>query len=104
VGEIALDLAAAGVAFDDITDYYVAYTTIPGEELAVLDVDHKAILVFDLKGKFVAKSSLPATMKMHAQNHISGLGYTNNMFFVFQENEGEFGTYYGFKIYAGPNQ
>ncbi len=103
ISEIALDLTAAGVTFDDITDYYVAYTGTPGEELAVLDVDHKAILVFDLKGKFVAKSILPATMKMHAQNHISGLGYANNMFFVFQENEGEFGTYYGFKIYEGPD-
>jgi hypothetical protein len=103
VGEIALDLAAAGVAFDDITDYYVAYTGISGEDLAVLDVDHKAVLVFDLKGKFVAKSSLPPTMKLHAQNHISGLGYTNNMFFVFLENEGEFGTYYGFKIFDDVN-
>lgn len=98
VGEIALDLAAAEAAFDDITDYYVAYTGVSGEDLAVLDVDHKAVLVFDLKGKFVAKSSLPPTMKLHAQNHISGLGYTNNMFFVYLENEGEFGTYYGFKI------
>jgi len=103
IGEIALDLAAAGVAFDDITDYYVAYTGISGEDLAVLDVDHKAVLVFDLKGKFVAKSSLPPTMKLHAQNHISGLGYTNNMFFIFLENEGEFGTYYGFKILDDAN-
>lgn len=99
VGEIALDLAAAGVAFDDITDYYVAYTGVSGEDLAVLDVDHKAVLVFDLKGKFIAKSSLPPTMKLRAQNHINGLGYTNNMFFVYHENEGEFGTYYGFTIF-----
>jgi len=103
VGEIALDLAGAGVAFDDISDYYVAYTGAPGEELAVLDVDHKAVLVFDLKGRFVGKSSLPPAMKLRAQNHISGLGYANNMFFVYHENEGEFGTYYGFTI-LGPTK
>jgi len=99
IGEINLDLAAAGVEFDDIADYFVAYTGVAGEELAVLDVDHKTIIVFDVKGKYVAKSALPATMKLRAQNHISGLGYTNNLFFVFHENEGEFGTYYGFKIF-----
>ena len=99
IGEIILDLATAEVKFDDITDYFVAYTGVMGEELAVLDVDHKAIIVFDIKGKFVAKSVLPATMKLHSQNHISGLGYTNNMFFVFHENESEFGTYYGFTIF-----
>jgi hypothetical protein len=97
-GEILLDLETAGVKFDDITDYYVAYTGMRGEELAVLDVDHKAILVFDINGKFVARSALPSSIKLHSQNHISGLGYANNMFFVYQEREGEFGTYYGFKI------
>jgi len=98
-GEILLDLDAAGAKFDDITDYYVAYTGLHGEELAVLDVDHKAILVFDINGKFVARSALPSSMKLHSQNHISGLGYANNMFFVYQEREGEFGTYYGFRIF-----
>ncbi|HLD10211.1 MAG TPA: hypothetical protein VJB68_09220, partial [Methylophilaceae bacterium] len=68
IGEIILDLATAEVKFDDITDYFVAYTGVMGEELAVLDVDHKAIIVFDIKGKFVAKSVLPATMKLHSQN------------------------------------
>ena len=28
----------------------------------------------------------------------NGLGYANDMLFVFNENEGEFGTYYGLKI------
>jgi hypothetical protein len=97
-GEILLDLTAAGVKFDAITDYYVAYTAIPGEELAVLDIDHKAVLVFDIKGKFVGKSALPSTMKLRSQNHISGLGYANGMFFVYHEPEGDFGTYYGFRI------
>ena len=98
IEEIKLDLKTAGVQFDDITDYYAAYTGIKDEELAVLDVDHKAVLVFDIKGKFVGKSALPSTLKLRAQNHIAGLGYTNGLFFVYHEPEGEFGTFYGFKV------
>lgn len=98
IGEVALDLAAAGVLQDDISDHYVAYTGIAGEELVLLDVDHKAALVFDLKGKLVGKSQLPPTMKLRAQNHFNGLGYANGMLFVYHEPEGEFGTYYGFRI------
>ena len=98
IEEIKLDLKTAGVQFDDITDYYAAFTGIKGEELAVLDVDHKAVLVFDIKGKFVGKSALPNTLKLRSQNHIAGLGYTNGLFFVYHEPEGEFGTFYGFKV------
>ncbi len=98
VGEIALDLAAAGAKSDEVSDHYVAYTGVEGEELAVLDIDHKAVLVFDLKGKLVGKSQLPQDMKLRAQNHYNGLGYTNGMMFVYHEPEGEFGTYYGFKV------
>ena len=98
IEEIKLDLKTAGVQFDDITDYYAAYTGIKGEELAVLDVDHKAVLVFDIKGKFVGKSALPSTLKLRSQNHIAGLGYTNGLFFVYHEPEGEFGTFYGFQV------
>lgn len=98
LGEISLDLNAAGAHTDDISEYYVAFTGVPGEELAALDVDHKCVLVFDLKGKFVGKSALPATMKLRANNHFNGHGYANGMFFVYHENEGEFGTYYGFHI------
>ncbi len=98
VAEILLDLPAAGAKFDDVTDYHIAYTGITGEELALLDVEHKAVLVFDSKGKFVAKSLLPETIKLRSQNYISGLGYSNGLFFVYAEKEGEFGTYYGFKI------
>ena len=98
VGEITLDLAKAGAAFDDVSDGFIAYTGIKGEELVLLDIDHKAALVFDLAGKFVAKSALPKDMKLRSQNHFSGLGYANDMLFVLHENEGEFGTYYGFKI------
>ena len=98
IEEIKLDLKTAGVQFDDITDYYAAYTGVMGEELAVLDVDHKAVLVFDIKGKFVGKSALPNTLKLRSQNHIAGLGYTNGLFFVYHEPEGEFGTFYGFKV------
>ncbi len=98
VGEIMLDLAKAGAAFDDISDSFVAFTGVKGEELMVTDVDHKVALVFDVTGKFIAKSALPKELKLHSQNHFNGLGYANNMLFVFNENEGEFGTYYGFKI------
>jgi hypothetical protein len=97
VSEITLDLAKAGAAFDDVSDAFVAYTGIKGEELVLLDIDHKAALVFDLAGKFVAKSELPKELKLRSQNHFNGLGYANGMLFVYHENEGEFGTYYGFK-------
>lgn len=98
LGEITLDLAKAGAAHDDISDLFAAYTGIKGEELILLDIDHKAALVFDLTGKFIAKSELPKDLKLRAQNHYNGLGYANNMLFIYQENEGEFGAYYGFKI------
>lgn len=98
IGEITLDLAKAGAAFDDVSDGFIAYTGIKGEEFLLLDIDHKAALVFDLAGKFVAKSALPKDLKLRSQNHFNGLGYANEMLFVYHENEGEFGTYYGFKV------
>ena len=98
VGEINLDLKSAGVAFDDLSDSFIAATGIDGEELAILDVDHKAVLIFNAKGSFVGKSSLPKDIKLRAHNHYNGLGFANNLFFIFNESEGEFGTYYGFKI------
>lgn len=96
--EIKLDFAKANVAHDDISDHFVAFTGVTGNELALLDVDHKAVLIFDLNGQYVGKSALPPTMKLRSQNHFNGLGYTNGMLFVYHENEGEFGTYYGFKV------
>lgn len=96
--EIKLDFAKAQVAHDDVSDHYIAFTGVAGNELALLDVDHKAILIFDLNGQFVGKSALPATMKLRSQNHFNGLGYTNGMMFIYHEPEGEFGTYYGFKV------
>ena len=98
IGEITLDFIKAGVLHDDISDHYVAYTGVKGEELLLLDIDHKAALIFDLTGKFVAKSELPIDMKLRSQNHFNGLGYANDLLFVYHENEGEFGTYYGFKV------
>jgi hypothetical protein len=98
VKEIKLDLAKAQAAHDDISDHFVAYTGIAGNELALLDIDHKTVLIFDLNGQYVGKSALPKTLKLRSQNHYTGLGYTNGMLFVFHENEGEFGTYYGFKV------
>lgn len=99
IGEISLDLAKAGALFDDVSDSFIAYTGVKGEELALLDIDHKAVLIFDVTGKFVAKSALPAEMKLRAKNHYNGTGYANDMLFVFHESEGEFGTYYGFKLF-----
>lgn len=97
-GEITLDLAKAGAAFDDVSDLFVAYTGVKGEELILLDIDHKAALVFNIAGKFIAKSDLPKDMKLRSQNHFNGIGYANDMLFVYHDSEGEFGTYYGFKI------
>lgn len=98
LAEIRLDFAKANVLHDDISDHYVAYTGIKGNELVLLDVDHKAALVFDLTGNYVSKSELPKDLKLRAQNHFNGLGYANDMLFVYHEGEGEFGTYYGFKV------
>lgn len=98
VGEIKLDIEAAKAAHDDVHEHFVAYTGIKGEELALLDIDHKAVLVFDLAGKFVGRSELPKTLKLRANNHYNGIGYANGMYFVYNEPEGEFGVYYGFKI------
>ncbi|HYD34333.1 MAG TPA: hypothetical protein VEA39_07150 [Methylophilaceae bacterium] len=98
IGEIKLDLNAAEVKSDGISDHYVAFTGMKGEELALLDIDHKAVLIFDLNGKLVGKSKLPQEMKLRAQNHYNGLGYANGMMFIYHEPEGDFGTYYGFKV------
>jgi len=97
-GVITLELDKAGAAHDDVSDSFIAYTAVKGEEFALLDVDHKTVLMFDITGKFVGKSALPKTLKLRANNHYTGLGYANQMLFVFHEPEGEFGTYYGFKI------
>lgn len=98
IGEITLDIATAGAKTDDISDSFVAYTGSKGEELALLDLDHKAILLFDLSGKFVGRSALPETIKLRAKNYYNGLGYANDMFFLYNENEGEFGTYHGYQV------
>jgi len=98
VSEIALDLTAAGVAHDDVSDHFVGFSGVQGQELVMLDVDHKAVLFFDLNGKYAGKSELPKDLKLRAQNHFNGTGYANGMLFVFHEPEGEFGTYYGFKV------
>lgn len=98
IGDITLEIDKAGAVQDDISDSFIAYTAIKGEELALLDIDHKAVLVFDITGKYVGRSELPKSMKLRANNHYTGLGYANQMFFVYHEPEGEFGTYYGFKI------
>ncbi len=99
IAKIDLDLKAAGAKYDDVSDSFVAFSGVKGEELVLLDIDHKAALVFNLKGEFVAKCALPKELKLHAKNYYNGLGYTNEMLFVYNENEGEFGTYHGINIY-----
>ena len=98
ISEIALDFTAASVAHDDVSDSFVGFSGIKGQEFVLLDVDHKAALIFDLSGKYVGKSELPKNLKLRAQNHFNGTGYANDMLFVLHEPEGEFGTYYGFKV------
>src|SRR5450830_3435 len=98
ISEIALDFTKAGVAHDDVSAHFVAYSGVKGEELLLIDVDHKAVLIFDLGGKYVGKSELPKDLKLRSQNHFNGTGYSNDMLFVYNEPEGEFGTYYGFKV------
>ncbi len=98
ISEIALDLKAAGAEHHDVSDHFIGYSGIKGEELVLLDVDHKAVLIFDLSGKYVGRSELPKDLKLRSQNHFNGTGYANDMLFVYHETEGEFGTYYGFKV------
>jgi hypothetical protein len=98
ISEIALDFTKAGVVHDEISAHFIAYSGIKGEELVLIDVDHKAALIFDLTGRYVGKSELPKDLKLRSQNHFNGTGYANDMLFVYHEPEGEFGTYYGFKV------
>lgn len=98
ISEITLDFTKAGVVHDEISAHFIAYSGIKGEELVLIDVDHKAALIFDLTGKYVGKSELPKDLKLRSQNHFNGTGYANDMLFVYHEPEGEFGTYYGFKV------
>lgn len=98
VREIVLDLAPAGAEHHDVSDHFIGFSGVKGEELVLLDVDHKAVLIFNLDGKYVGRSELPKDMKLRAQNHFNGTGYANDMLFVYHEPEGEFGTYYGFKV------
>ena len=98
VSEIALDLTKAGVKTDEISDHYIGFSGVKGEELIVLDIDHKAVLVFNLNGEYVGKSELPKELKLRSQNHFNGTGYANDMLFIYHEPEGEFGTYIGFKV------
>lgn len=98
ISEITLDLKAAGAEHHDVSDHFIGFSGVKGQELVLLDVDHKAVLIFDLSGKYVGRSELPKDMKLRSQNHFNGTGYTNDMLFVYHEPEGEFGTYYGFKV------
>ncbi|MEK9771221.1 MAG: hypothetical protein VW238_02415 [Nitrosomonadales bacterium] len=97
--EIHLDLKSANVQHHDITDHFIAFTGKKEFEFVLLDVDHKEFLIFNIDGKFIGKSSLPKDLKIRAKNHFNGIGYANDMYFIYIDSASEFGTYYGFKIF-----
>lgn len=97
--EIHMDLNSANVQHHDVTDHFVAFTGKKDHELVLLDVDHKEFLIFNIEGKFIGKSTLPKDLKIRAKNHFNGIGYANDMYFIYIDSASEFGTYYGFKIF-----
>jgi DNA-binding beta-propeller fold protein YncE len=97
--EIKLDFDTPGVLHHDVASHFIAFTEKPGEELILLDVDHKRFLIYDKDGKYQGASALPKSLKVRAQNHFSGLGYTSNgYYFVYIASDGEFGSYHAFKV------
>ncbi len=97
--EIKLDFDTPGVLHHDVASHFIAFTENPGEELILLDVDHKRFLIYDKDGKYQGASALPKSLKVRAQNHFSGLGYTSNgYYFVYIASDGEFGSYHAFKV------
>lgn len=97
--EIHMDLNSANVQHHDVTDHFVAFSGKKDHELVLLDVDHKEFLIFNIEGKFIGKSTLPKDLKIRAKNHFNGIGYANDMYFIYIDSVSEFGTYYGFKIF-----
>ena len=97
--EIKLDFDTPSVLHHDVASHFIAFTEKPGEELILLDVDHKRFLIYDKDGKYQGASALPKSLKVRAQNHFSGLGYTSNgYYFVYIASDGEFGSYHAFKV------
>jgi DNA-binding beta-propeller fold protein YncE len=96
---IKLDFTKPNVEHHDVASHFVAYTEKKNEELILLDVDHKRFLVYDKKGNYKGESKLPKTLKIRAQNHFNGLGYTlNGYYFLYIDSEGEHGSYHAYKV------
>ena len=97
--EIKLDFKTPKVMHHDVADSFIAFTGKPGEELILLDVDHKRFLVYDKNGKYKGASLLPKSLKIRSQNHFNGLGYTlNGYYFLYLDSEGEYGSYHAYKV------
>jgi len=97
--EIKLDFKTPKVMHHDVADSFIAFTGKPGEELILLDVDHKRFLVYDKNGKYKGSSLLPKSLKIRSQNHFNGLGYTlNGYYFLYLDSEGEYGSYHAYKV------
>ena len=96
---IKLDFTKPNVEHHDVASHFIAYTEKKNEELVLLDVDHKRFLVYDKKGNYKGESKLPKTLKIRAQNHFNGLGYTlNGYYFLYIDSEGEHGSYHAYKV------
>ena len=97
--EIKLDFDTPKVMHHDVASNFVAFTGKPGEELILLDIDHKRFLIYNKDGKYQGSSALPKSLKIRSQNHFNGLGYTlNGYYFVYLDSEGDHGSYHAYKV------
>ena len=97
--EIKLDFDTPKVMHHDVASHFVAFTGKPSEELILLDIDHKRFLIYNKDGKYQGSSELPKSLKIRAQNHFNGLGYTlNGYYFIYLDSDGEFGGYHAYKV------
>ena len=97
--EIKLDFDTPKVMHHDVASHFVAFTGKPGEELILLDIDHKRFLIYNKDGKYQGSSALPKSLKIRSQNHFNGLGYTlNGYYFVYLDSEGDHGSYHAYKV------
>ena len=87
------------VMHHDVASHFIAFTGKPSEELILLDIDHKRFLIYNKDGKYQGSSELPKSLKIRAQNHFNGLGYTlNGYYFIYLDSDGEFGSYHAYKV------
>jgi len=97
--EIKLDFDTPKVMHHDVASNFVAFTGKPGEELILLDIDHKRFLIYNKDGKYQGSSALPKSLKIRSQNHFNGLGYTlNGYYFIYLDSEGDYGSYHAYKV------